>query len=66
MSPEKATNVKNQRLPAVGARQSLLNLRLDILGLLMDSQRFRQPRRAISCADSIMSGGLSPLCLYAS
>jgi hypothetical protein len=44
MSPEKATNVKSQRLPAIMAWQSLLNLRLDIWGLIMDFQRFRQPR----------------------
>src|SRR5215470_7379351 len=46
---EKATNVKGQRLPCLYGPASLLNLRLDISGLLMDSGRFRQPRRAISC-----------------
>ena len=52
MSPEKATNVKSQRLPAACGLASLLNLRLDIRGLLMDSLRFRQPRLAISCTNT--------------
>src|SRR5437764_9367848 len=45
---EKATNVKSQRLPCLCGPASLLNLRLDISGLLMDSARFRQPRLPIS------------------
>src|SRR5271156_3003531 len=44
---------------------SLLNLRLDIPGLLMDSKRFRQPRLAISCTDSVSGGGYPHFCASA-
>src|SRR5271170_2645466 len=36
---------------------SLLNLRLDIPGLLRDSLRFRQPRLAISCITGLSGAG---------
>src|SRR5215468_12412549 len=48
MSPEKATNVKSQRLPCLLRPGIAAHLRLDISGLLMDSRRFRQPPRVIS------------------
>src|ERR1700722_13645300 len=38
---------------------SLRNLRLGIVGLLMDSRRFRQPQLAISCTNATTAGGLA-------
>src|ERR1041385_3170605 len=55
---EKATNVKSQRLPCLSGPASLLSLRLDIWGLLMDSRRFRQPRQASSCTKLASAGAL--------
>src|SRR5262249_15267616 len=44
----KATNVKGPRLPCLLRPGIAAHLRLDISGLLMDSERFRQPARVIS------------------
>src|SRR5215472_8119661 len=57
---ERATNVKSQRLPCLCGPASLLNLRLDISGLLMDSGRFRQPRQPISCTKLALAGFSTP------
>src|ERR1700733_202870 len=57
MSPEEGHKRKQPTPACRRGLASLLDLRLDIPGLLMDSQRFRQPRLAISCTDSIVNGG---------
>ncbi|MGB6567032.1 MAG: hypothetical protein WBF02_06930, partial [Xanthobacteraceae bacterium] len=52
-----------RKKPATARRcglASLLNLRLDISGLLMDSNRFRQPRPALSCINLLNGGGVAP------
>jgi hypothetical protein len=59
LSPEEGHKREKPTPACPWGPASLLILRLDISGLLMDSQRCRQPQLAISCTNSVSGARLA-------